>query len=128
MGESDKPVFFQSHHLLRQVAVVTAAVTPRSSDKEGAERWEFLPSCGEAINPSLIPALGRQGLLTAAQQQGERLSSLAPSLDTPAAKGATGQVATQVPGPHSPLQEEEVVVIQGRVRRARGQSKEQSRE
>lgn len=35
---------------------MTAAVTPRGSDK-GAERWGFLPSCGEAVNPSLIPAL-----------------------------------------------------------------------
>lgn len=27
-----------------------------SGDKEGAERWEFLPSCREAINLSFIPA------------------------------------------------------------------------
>lgn len=27
-----------------------------SGDKEGAERWEFLPSCGEAVNLSFSPA------------------------------------------------------------------------
>lgn len=56
--ESDKPVLLQSHYLPRQAAA-TAAFTPplRSSDKEGAERWEFLPPCSEARNQPFIPAL-----------------------------------------------------------------------
>lgn len=82
-----------------------------------------LPPCGEAIN-RLIAALSR--LPRAARgcpAAGGCVSSLAPSPGTPAAKGAAAQMAGQAQGP-PPLQEEEVVVIQGRVRRARGRGEE----
>lgn len=65
--ESDKPALLQSHCFPRQ-AVATAAVTPpRSSDKKGAERWEFPLPCSEARNQPFIPALR---LLTSVRRRG----------------------------------------------------------
>lgn len=122
-GESHKLVLFQSHHLPRQAAAM-AAVTPRSSDKEGAEWWEFLPPCSEAINPSFIPALRLP-----------RVAHVCPAVEvracqawhTPAPRVAhTGQMASQDPGPHTPLSRRKRLNKESRTRRARGLSKERN--
>lgn len=65
--ESDKSILLQSHCRPRQAAATAAVTPPRSSDKEGAKRWEFLLPCSEARNQPFIPALR---LLTSARRWG----------------------------------------------------------
>lgn len=98
-GESDKLALFQSHHLPRQVAAatVTAAVTPRGSEKEAAEWWEFLPSCGEAVNPSFGAALRLLRLPSS------RVSTCLSSLAHTRLERGHGTDGHAGPRPHAPL-------------------------
>lgn len=104
-----KPILLQSHYLPRQAA--TAAFTPpRSSGKEGAERWEFLPPCSEARNQLFIPALR---LLTSARRWGWAPAESGPHLLGP------GPCRPQ--SPRRPSPGGKAVATEGRVRTGVGE-------
>ena len=114
-GESEKPV-------------LPEPPPPQAGDKSSSHTRQQCGG-GSRVAGSLQQQRGHKAVLPpgsqAAQgcsrlpgQQGQRLSSQAPSLDTPALSGHRTDGHAGPRAPHVPRQEEEAVVIRSRVRRA----------